>query len=199
MSIETAGHPPGPQPLIDTLQQSAAAPVYALLDAARDAEILPLLRTFGVEPVALLRGTKADDLADYGAQLASLDRQPALLDHLVQRGWGRSWGIYLTSPAPIAELAEHLRGHCWTQAPDGRHLYFRFYDPRVLRTALPAMSPADLDAFLGPVTALHMEAADPAELEAWQRAGPKISHRRLSISIPDRPAAPLPPTPLGAL
>ncbi len=180
-----------PLPLIAMLQQ-APEPVYALLDGARDDEIPALLRTAGSIPIPLLHDTKAADLADYGAQLVALQGRPALIDHLIHRGWGRSWGIYLSSPATAADLAAHLRGHCWTEAPDGRHLYYRFYDPRVLRTALPAMSPAGLDAFLGPVTVLWLEAAEPAEIDCWRRDGAGVVHRRRRVNIPDRPAAPFP-------
>ncbi len=181
----------GPLFLIETLQQSPE-PLYALLDGARDDAILPLVRAAGVEPIPLLRDTKADDLADYGAQLVALSGQPGLIDHLVHCGWGLSWGMYLASPAPTVELVSHLRGYCWTDAPDGRQLYFRFYDPRVLRTALPAMSPAGRDAFLGPLKALWMEASASTEMDCWLRQGAEVEYRRVAVSIPARPSVPMP-------
>jgi len=182
-----SGCPAEPLALIKTLQQ-ARDPLYALLDAARDDAVLVLLREAGTAPVPLLRDTKAAELEDYGAQLVALRDRPGLIERLVHRGWGRSWGIYLTSRTPEPELAAHLRGNCWTDSPDGRRLYFRWYDPRVLRTALPAMSADGRDAFLGPVTGLLLEAADPAEMDCWTRSRAEIAHSHMRVVIPDRPS-----------
>ena len=45
---------------------------------------------------------------------------------------------------------------------DGKTLYFRFYDPRVLRMFLPTCAPEQLAEFFGPVESFYVEDEDPA-------------------------------------
>jgi hypothetical protein len=47
---------------------------------------------------------------------------------------------------------------------EGRKLYFRFYDPRVLRVYLPTCTTDERSTFFGPVTCFLMEGEEPDEL-----------------------------------
>ena len=50
------------------------------------------------------------------------------------------------------------------KAEDGRELYFRFYDPRVLRIFLPTCNAAETATFFGPVGQFLVEAQDAETL-----------------------------------
>jgi hypothetical protein len=84
-----------------------------------------------------------------------------LLPALVQNGWGKNWGIYLTSSAAPWELLAFLRRQLVTWLPDGNQALLRFYDPRVLRTLLRTSTSYQRQQFFGVVQAYVMEAENP--------------------------------------
>lgn len=118
------------------------APLFAVLDAARDLRILELLRQSPEEHHSLYDGARGDALADVAPYLVPLPAGGALRDQLVDEGWGQSWGVFLTSHAAFADVRRSLRRVLMVEIEragqrDAR-AYFRFYDPRVLRTFWPA-------------------------------------------------------------
>jgi hypothetical protein len=121
------------------------------------------LKGSGQEHQTLYDGAKGEELAGFGPWLVRLT--PAgLLEDLVRDGWGKSWGVYLTCDAGLADVRRHLRKFLMAKLPDGREVYFRFYDPRVLRTYLPACLPDEMASFFGPIRRYILEGPDPAEV-----------------------------------
>lgn len=123
---------------------STSEPLYTLLDAARTPRIRELLRAAAVPSRSLYQGAAGEALAEVAPYLVALPRGEALLGRLVREGWGQSWGVYLTSQRPFDEVRSHFRRLLLVKSEgrygeDGREkdLYFRFYDPRVLRDFLP--------------------------------------------------------------
>jgi hypothetical protein len=112
--------------------------LYAVLDAARDERILQLLHEAPDDHRSLYEGVQGEALADVAPYLVSFRKDSALLDRLVEEGWGRAWGIFLTSKKPFKDVRRHLRRFLMVEDDETRErLYFRFYDPRVLREVLP--------------------------------------------------------------
>ncbi|HUR44658.1 MAG TPA: DUF4123 domain-containing protein, partial [Candidatus Saccharimonadales bacterium] len=56
---------------------------------------------------------------------------------------------------------DHLRQFHTVELPDQRTVLFRYYDPRVLRTFLPACNAAELETFFGPVQTFMLEGEKP--------------------------------------
>jgi len=56
----------------------------------------------------------------------------------------------------------------------GKPLYFRFYDPRVLRTYLPTCNASELAQIFGPVECYVQEGEDPGVLLRFRQAGGKL-------------------------
>lgn len=118
--------------------RAEAAPLFAVLDGARTTRIRELLRESVDEHRSLYEGVMGDALGDVAPYLVRLSKDGALLSRLVAEGWGQSWGVYLTSARPLAEVRRHLRRLLMVEAEgEKERLYFRFYDPRVLRRFLP--------------------------------------------------------------
>lgn len=133
-------------------------PLYAILDAARDPLILTLLRTQCPEPYqSLYEGLEGEQLAAAAPYLVRLPPQSPFLETLVRLGWGKSWGVFLTCHEPFAEVRQHLRRFLIVETAEGQRLYFRFYDPRVLRVFLPSCQPEERKAFLGQATCYLLE------------------------------------------
>lgn len=140
--------------------RSAEANLYAVLDAARDEEILPLLQESPDAVRSLYDGAKGDAMAEVAPYLVQLDRDGWLLEVLSQN-WGRGWGIYLSCPLSLPEVRHHLRHFLRVQEEGStKFLYFRFYDPRVLRVFIPSCTDQQLIQFYGPIRRFWMENED---------------------------------------
>jgi hypothetical protein len=164
-----------PQPSLPTLAAEPAPPVraiahdhvlqvlraqqepfFALLDAARSPRVREVLRGAQVEYQSLYEGSKGQELADCAPYLVRLPQAP-LLETLVREGWGASWAVYLCCGQPLAEVRRHLRRFLLVKTEDGRELYFRFYDPRVLRVYLPTCRSEEARQFFGPIRSYLLE------------------------------------------
>lgn len=139
-------------------------PLFAILDAARDPMVLPLLMQSEHEYQSLYEGTKGDALAGVAPYLVKLPPDSTLLSQLVDQGWGNSWGIYLTSDQSFNDVRKHFRKFLMVEMPDGEKVYFRFYDPRVLRDYLPTCSPEQTEKLYGPVRSYYVEDKQPEKL-----------------------------------
>lgn len=118
------------------LQEIAAeAPLYALLDGARNLRILQLLRESIETHRSLYEGAEGEPLEDVAPYLVGpLSPNSRLLERLVTEGWGNRWGIYCTSREPFREVRRHFRRFLMAEIESTQEpVYFRFYDPDVLR------------------------------------------------------------------
>ncbi len=155
--------------------------LFALLDAAR--EPLVLARLFEAKPEfqSLYEGTKGDALAAFAPYLVALPPGSLLLETLVRDGWGKSWGVYLRSGLPFKELRQHFRRFLLVKTEAGEELYFRFYDPRVLRVFLPTCSPQEAAQFFGPVTEFLLESGDPGTLLTFKLKNGRAEQQMVSL------------------
>jgi hypothetical protein len=143
-------------------EEAAKEPLYAVLDAARDDRMLDIARE-SVEPHRSLYegadGETFDEVAPYLAGPMRLDSR--LLERLVLEGWGRRWGIYCTSREPFREVRRHFRRFLMVVLEDtGEKVYFRFYDPWVMRVFWPTCSGAQRSAILARVSRIFIEDAE---------------------------------------
>ncbi len=139
--------------------QAARAPLYAVLDAARDERILVLLRE-SVEPHRSLyegeEGEPFEDVAPYIVGPFAPDSR--LLERLCVEGWSKRWGIYCTSREPVREVRRHFRRFLMVEVEDTRErVYFRFYDPDVLRGFAEVWTPMQRGQMLAMVGELLVE------------------------------------------
>ena len=142
-------------------------PLYAVLDTAREGTILPLLEKSGCEYRTLYGSKLASIMDGLGPYLVALPQKSAFLLNLLEKGWGRSWGIFLTSSADFAAVRRHLRRLLAARLPDGKYALFRFFDPRVLRGYLPSCGAGQTAQFFGPIHAIYLESASGQELQLF--------------------------------
>jgi hypothetical protein len=147
--------------------------VYAILDGASIERLPKVLWQHAPEHQCLFRGDLEDDMREVAPYLVEL-RPGTDFTAWAVSGWGEHWGIFMQAPASLSmiELRKHFRTITRVLSPEGKWLYFRFYDPRTLRSYLPTCEPAELDQVFGPVTTFIAE-ADDAEQAHWfrRRAG----------------------------
>lgn len=154
-----AAHAGACEEVLATLR--GAQSLYAVLDPARSDRILTLLRESGNPARSLLSGVRGDALADVAPYLVRLTPDDWLLAALVHEGWGQSWGIFLDCPKPFDQVRRHFRHFLRVRAEGEKDfLFFRFYDPRVLRIFLPTCTPEQLAEFYGPILRFFGEGSE---------------------------------------
>lgn len=173
-----AGLPPPPpdtKPLTEELlaarQQALIAlaretSLFAILDAARDRRVRALLQACTEKHESLFDGEKGQRLADVAPYLVEFSPASPLLDVLVNDAWGESWGVYLIGLRPFKEVRRRLRRSLMVQDEEtNKNLYFRFYDPRVLRIFWPTCSTRQRSEMLGTeISAFLLEGLDAGVL-----------------------------------
>lgn len=176
-----------PQLRLLALLRNEYQPLYAILDAARDTRVLALLMQSQDEHQSLYEGVQGDSLMQVAPYLVRLDKDSLLLASLIFEGWGHSWGVFLTFVGEFQMLRRHLRQFLEVQLPDGKQVYFRFYDPRVLRVFLPTCTPDETNQFFGPIKHYLLEDEQPEKLLQFANTGHGADKKPISL-IPAAPA-----------
>ena len=158
-------------------------PEYVLLDAAQDPAILPLLVQDKAEWRSLYEGQSAVKLASQAPYIAAAAQSPEFLDEIVTNGWGRSWCIFVCSHASLDEVRRHFRSLLYVKNSRGEQVYFRFYDPRILRAYLPTCTAGELEQFFGPVKQFIVEGDEEEELYALALEAGKLTSRQGTVSF----------------
>ena len=83
---------------------------------------------------------------------------------LISRGWGESWVIFIASLCSLDELLVHCRRFLMVKDESGKPFYFRYYDPRVLRTYLPSCNKQELTFLFDKVDSYYAESEDGREI-----------------------------------
>lgn len=138
-----------------------AAATHCVLDGARVGREIERVIALAPESTSLYRGKSAETLRNVAPYLLRFEPGSMLMKNYFARGWGNSWGVLLGTRATLAMIQGHLRQFLIVQDEAGRSLYFRFYDPRVLRIFLPTCSRPQLKQLFGPIDRMIVEDEDP--------------------------------------
>lgn len=153
-----------PKDLREALSPQPGEHLFAILDAARDDRVLELLHESKEHYQSLYEGQQGEELANFAPYLVELPKDSTLLNLLIKEGWGKSWGVYLRSAKSFDEVRRHFRHFLIVQTEDGKELYFRFYDPRVLRVFLPNCAQDETNQLFGPIQSYLIEDEVPEKL-----------------------------------
>ncbi|RIV25440.1 DUF4123 domain-containing protein [Fibrisoma montanum] len=137
--------------------------LYHLLDAAKMSFAIDHAKELNPVHNSLYRGQSQELLASIAPYLFQYELGDEF-DRWLRENYGESWGVGIIADVPMDILHKHFRKFLLVKAEDGRELYFRFYDPRVLRVFLPTCDAVQLQEFFGPVRSFFMEDENP---EFW--------------------------------
>jgi hypothetical protein len=169
--------------LSETQQQ-----IYAVLDGASIPNLLSLLSEHRLPNVCLLAGELDPELAQAAPYLAQLDAQSPFAQLFLTQGLGKHWGILAVSTADLRTLRMHFRKFLSVWDPDGKPLFFRYYDPRVLCIFLPTCNSGELRTLFGPVTAYYAEAETAGKLLRFTLGPDGLGQEQLELSTSASPA-----------
>ena len=71
----------------------------------------------------------------------------------------------------FSQLHRHFRKFNVVYDPDGKPLFFRYYDPRVIVEVLSVLEPQQLDAFFGPVESLVLVDGEARTVRCYRQGG----------------------------
>ena len=174
--------PQSPQERLHALLSRDFQPLYVLLDAAREPSVLKVIFESKEEFQSLFEGPQGAQLTHFAPYLIRIPPKSALLDTLVRQAWAKSWGVFLTSDRPLKDLRTHFRQFLMVKLPNGKQVYFRFYDPGVLRLFLPTCLPKEAEEFFGPVKLFLMEGEDPRVALHYARGPKGIAKKELPLA-----------------
>jgi pSer/pThr/pTyr-binding forkhead associated (FHA) protein len=130
-------------------------PVYAVLDAIRDARIPTFLEASGEQYA------RVDESNPASPFLVLVPRQSRLLDVLIKDGWNHGWGFYFTATIGFENALWHWRSFVTLRNENGQAVTFRFWDPRVIRAVVPAMTPEESAGIFGLISRFIVEGDKP--------------------------------------
>jgi hypothetical protein len=165
--------------LFEGLLTEEGEELWAMLDGASVPGLLERLdadRSLEVE--CLFRGELEPDMAEVAPYLVKLELESEFTEWVVGTGWGQHWGTFVTSRQGFRKLRNHLRALTLIYRRDGTPLYFRYYDPRVLRVFLPTCAPAQLKQMFGPVEAFLAENEAGDGVSIYRLNGEELSSQQ---------------------
>lgn len=166
--------------LHERLFNEQEAQVYVILDGASIPNLLSSLEENEAEYVCLYRGELEPELAETAPYLVLLKPRISLTTWVLS-GFGKHWGIFAVSKSDIKEMRRHFRKYLMIYNPDGKPLYFRYYDPRVLRIYLPTCNKEETQTVFGPVTAFFVEKEDAEGLVRYTQSEGKLGTQKIII------------------
>jgi hypothetical protein len=150
--------------IYEQLFSAEGANVYAVLDGASAPDLLQALARHQPEYECLYRGELAPDMAEVAPYLIHLEPESEFADWVLTNGWGKHWGIFAIADEDLRAMRRHFRTFLIVYDSNGKPLYFRYYDPRVLRLYLPTCNADELKTVFGPVSCFILEGEDPDTL-----------------------------------
>jgi Domain of unknown function (DUF4123) len=157
---------------------------FAILDGASAPDLVKKLYEHEPEYCCLYRGELEPDIATVAPYLVRLEPGAPFAEVVLGEGWGAHWGIFIVSTANLRTLRNHFREFHTVELPDRRTVLFRYYDPRVLRSFLPACNSAELNAFFGPVQNFVVEGETAETGVRFARAGTALKPEPFQLKKP---------------
>lgn len=133
------------------------ANVYAVIDGASCEDLLGKLDELAPVNCCLYAGELEADMKGVAPHLVLLKEDHLFTRWLLANFMGKSWCIFACSSADFSAIRKHFRTFLMVKGPDGETLYFRYYDPRVLRVYLPTTNKEERHIVFGPINCYYCE------------------------------------------
>ena len=153
---------------------------YSILDAARIFGEIETAQTLQTNFLNLYMGKGEEYLSSVAPYLFAYQPGSEFGKWLLEKGWGNSWGMFAETNVSLEELRKHFRKFLLVKTEEGKELYFRFYDPRVLRIFLPTCDAQQLQNFFGPVKVFGVESENPEYALEFSLEEGKLATRTIS-------------------
>jgi len=172
------------QSLVKYLFSQPETNVYTVLDGASVEQLPQLLWEHEPENICLYRGELEPDMAAVAPYLVKLEYDHPFTKLICEQGWGNHWGIFAITPAEvnIRDMRKHFRRFLMVYSPENKLIYFRYYDPRVLRVYLPTCNAEETKIVFGPISCYILEDEDPAVLSRLSSDDEKVRVEKTNLT-----------------
>lgn len=162
------------------LRQEGGSAPFLLIDCAGiegGAARLPHEALSDLE--CLFTGDLADELADVGPYLGRLKSLAPEVRVVAEEALANQVALLAIvedpedgqPPLSFAQLHRHLRKFNVVYDPEGKPLYFRYCDPRILVDVLKLLDSKQLDGFFGPISRLVLVDGRGQVLQLFRQGG----------------------------
>ncbi len=156
-------------------------PLFAIVDVAKNPELLELLNDSGEQFCAFDETQDADALGPTAPFLTALTPSTPSFAALIDLTWGNGQAIFLTSRAAFMDLYSHLIAQVdWND--DGSLRHPSWWEPRELADLLGQTRAEHLAEFFGPIDALLAEGADRKMMKRYTRAGDDVAVEDINLA-----------------
>jgi hypothetical protein len=141
-----------------------AARLYGVLDCARDPALYEHAARLSPDHAECLFAGKLDEeVLRASPFLVELAPSDPLSQQWRTAGWGKAWGILISSRESLPVVRRRLRRFTQARLPDGQGpMLFRFWDPRVFRDYLPLVAPQEIGGWFTEIDRYIVETEDGA-------------------------------------
>jgi hypothetical protein len=158
---------------------------YMVVDGASTRALIDHLYDDQAEFACLISGALEPDMQEVAPYLVVLRDGERFAEWILKFALGEHWGIVLRSWLPTADLTRRYSNLLRVRGPDGEPLFFRFYDPRVLRTYLPTCVDDEVLAWFDGVDHYLVEAETPGLLLRFSADGNAIKTAEIELPQAD--------------
>ena len=170
---------------VDELQRvlfsDPEASLFAVLDGAAIDDLPGVLHDHRAEHVCLWRGELEPGIPETAPYVARLEPNTAFTRWLLEDGWGNAYGIFASADEELRAMRRHFRRFLRVIGPEGKPLYFRYYDPRILRVYLPTCNAEETEFVFGPVRSFSVESEDAGSLLRFTPGGDAAESREFAL------------------
>lgn len=164
--------------------------MYIILDAAKLGIEIIKAKELNPEYFSFYLGKIEQSLSMVAPYLFTFNPNTEFGNWYMLNGYGNSWGMIVGSENNTKTLLKHFRHFLMVKKEDGEKLYFRFYDPRVLRVFLSTCDRRQLMDFFGSVDYFICEDENPElgllfSLEKGELKTEKIRKEEILIFHPE--------------
>lgn len=135
--------------------------LYGIIDAAQDERIYPLLKSQADIYLSLYNNDVSESLKAVGPVLFQFRKDDRLSAWIITQGQYNNWFILFPSLGiTMIDMRRHFKRFAMVEAPNGKHMYFRYYDPRVLRAYIPSCDEEERAYIFGNFSSFWAHATD---------------------------------------
>jgi len=139
---------------------SANTNQFIILDGAKMQSHLLVAKQFNEEGRCLYSGEPEKTLGHVAPWLFPFERKSNFADWFIASSGKQNWGILLETKMEMNQVYMHLKKFLRVKFENGKNVYFRFYDPRVLPTFLNSCPEDQLLTFFGDIKQFMIEVPD---------------------------------------
>lgn len=159
--------------------------LYLMFTPVDSAEAPSALEEFGLHLTPIFEGERQEVLAELAPYLVKVPLDTTIIGRLLLCTWGRACSAWLSTPLALPEIRATWRKLAMVH--DGEeHIYFRFYDPRVLQALLIGSNDEERWSLFSEMDSIYLEGRKSHSVNHWRIRASQSTLHPFTIGTPWR-------------